>query len=65
VGWNQIATIGPSLAKAAAGGILLLALLDRRRDWASLPVGWLIRNCSGWWGWSIWWWLFFLFPKII
>lgn len=41
VGWNQIATIGPSLAKAAAGGILLLALLDRRRDWASLPVGWL------------------------
>lgn len=41
VGWNQIATIGPSLAKAAAVGILLLALLDRRRDWASLPVGWL------------------------
>ena len=41
VGWNQIATIGPSLAKAAAAGILLLALLDRRRDWASLPVGWL------------------------
>ncbi|TXF88764.1 hypothetical protein FUA23_13005 [Neolewinella aurantiaca] len=41
VGWNQIATIGPSLAKAAAAGILLLALLDRRRDWVSLPVGWL------------------------
>jgi hypothetical protein len=41
VGWNQIATIGPSLAKAAAGGILLMALLDRRSDWASLPAGWL------------------------
>jgi hypothetical protein len=41
VGWNQIATIGPSLAKAAGVGILLLALLDRRRDWASLPVGWM------------------------
>jgi len=41
VGWNLIATIGPSLAKMAGAGILLLALLDRRRDWASLPVGWL------------------------
>ncbi len=41
VGWNQIATIGPWLAKAAAGGILLMALLDRRSDWASLPAGWL------------------------
>lgn len=41
VGWNQIAVFGPLLAKAAAAGILLLALLDRRSDWASLPVGWL------------------------
>lgn len=41
VGWNQIATIGPSLAKAAAGGILLMALLDRRSGWPSLPDGWL------------------------
>jgi hypothetical protein len=41
VGWNLIATIGPSLAKASAAGILLMALLDKRRDWASLPEGWL------------------------
>jgi len=41
VGWNPIATIGPWLAKAAAGGILLMALLDRRCNWASLPAGWL------------------------
>jgi alpha-1,6-mannosyltransferase len=41
VGWNIIATLGPWLAKASAGGILLLALLDRRSDWASLPAGWL------------------------
>lgn len=41
VGWNQIATIGPALAKASAAGILLLALLDKRRDYASLPEGWL------------------------
>jgi hypothetical protein len=41
VGWNQIAVFGPFLAKASAVGILLLALLDRRSDWASLPVGWL------------------------
>jgi hypothetical protein len=41
VGWNQIAVFGPWLAKASAAGILLLALLDRRSDWASLPVGWL------------------------
>ncbi|MFK8163048.1 MAG: hypothetical protein AB8H12_11350 [Lewinella sp.] len=41
VGWNQIAVFGPWLAKASAVGILLLALLDRRSDWASLPVGWL------------------------
>lgn len=42
IGWNQIARFGPLLAKAAAGGILLLALLDRRRDWNSLPAGWLM-----------------------
>lgn len=41
VGWNQIATFGPLLARASAGGILLLALLDRRSDWGSLPVGWM------------------------
>jgi hypothetical protein len=41
VGWNQIAVFGPWLARASAAGILLLALLDRRPDWASLPVGWL------------------------
>ncbi|MEO0731835.1 MAG: hypothetical protein AAFZ52_03300 [Bacteroidota bacterium] len=41
VGWNQIATIGPLLAKIAAGGILFLALVDRRKHWASLPEGWL------------------------
>lgn len=41
VGWNQIAVFGPMLAKASAVGILLLALLDRRSGWASLPVGWL------------------------
>ena len=41
VGWNKIATFGPLLAKASAVGILLLALLDRRSDWASLPAGWL------------------------
>ncbi|MFT5998188.1 MAG: alpha-1,6-mannosyltransferase [Neolewinella sp.] len=41
VGWNQISVFGPFLARASAVGILLLALLDRRSDWASLPVGWL------------------------
>ena len=41
VGWNRIATFGPLLAKLSAAGILLLALLDRRSDWASLPAGWL------------------------
>lgn len=41
VGWNKIATFGPWLAKASAVGILLVALLDRRSDWASLPAGWL------------------------
>ncbi|WP_020568594.1 hypothetical protein [Neolewinella persica] len=41
VGWNQIAVFGPLLARTSAVGILLLALLDRRSDWASLPVGWL------------------------
>ena len=41
VGWNKIATFGPLLAQAAAVGILLMALLDRRKDWASLPAGWL------------------------
>lgn len=41
VGWNQIATIGPSLAKAAAVGVLLMALLDRRSDWNSLASGWM------------------------
>ena len=40
-GWNPIATVGPALARVAAGGILLLALMDRRRDWRSLPAGWL------------------------
>lgn len=42
VGWNQIATIGPLLAKASAVGILLMALLDRRSDWQSLAAGWLL-----------------------
>ncbi|MBC6992732.1 glycosyltransferase 87 family protein [Neolewinella lacunae] len=42
IGWNQIARFGPLLAKAAAAGILLLALLDRRRDWNTLPAGWLM-----------------------
>lgn len=41
VGWNQIATFGPMLARVSAGAILLLALLDRRSDWQSLPVGWM------------------------
>lgn len=41
VGWNQIATIGPLLAQVSAAGILLLALLDKRQDWASLPEGWM------------------------
>lgn len=41
VGWNKIATFGPLLARAAAIGILLLALFDRRVDWKSLPAGWL------------------------
>lgn len=41
VGWNQIAVFGPLLARLAAGGILLLALLDRRSDWHSLAAGWL------------------------
>jgi len=41
VGWNQIAIFGPMLAKASAVGILLIALLDRRSDWASLATGWL------------------------
>lgn len=41
VGWNKIATFGPLLAKLAAVGILLMALLDRRKNWASLPAGWL------------------------
>ena len=41
VGWNQIARFGPLLAAAAATGILLLAGIDRRTDWPSLPEGWL------------------------
>lgn len=41
IGWNQIARFGPLLAKISAGGILLMALLDRRKDWASLAEGWL------------------------
>ena len=41
VGWNQIATFGPALAKFAAVSILVLALLDGRSDWRSLPEGWL------------------------
>ena len=41
VGWNQIATFGPALAKFAAVSILVLALLDGRGDWRSLPEGWL------------------------
>jgi hypothetical protein len=42
VGWNLIATIGPFLAKLSAVGILLLALLDGRSSWRSLPAGWLM-----------------------
>ena len=41
VGWNQIAVLGPFLAKVAAVGILVLALLDGRGGWRSLPEGWL------------------------
>ncbi|MEM6769728.1 MAG: hypothetical protein AAF597_04000 [Bacteroidota bacterium] len=41
VGCNQIETFGPLLARASAIGILLLALVDRRKDWHSLPAGWL------------------------
>ena len=41
VGWNQIATFGPALAKFAAVFILVLALLDGRSNWRSLPEGWL------------------------
>lgn len=41
VGWNQIATIGPFLAKLSAVAILVLALLDGRSDWRSLAEGWL------------------------
>jgi alpha-1,6-mannosyltransferase len=41
VGWNQIARFGPLLAKMAAGGILLMALLERRTTWKQLPTVWL------------------------
>ncbi|MTB53360.1 hypothetical protein [Lewinella sp. W8] len=41
VGWNQIARFGPLLAKMAAGGILLMALLERRPSWRKLPTVWL------------------------
>ena len=41
VGWNLIATLGPFLAKLAAVSILVLALLDGRSSWRSLPEGWL------------------------
>lgn len=41
LGWNQIARFGPLLAATGAMSILLLSLLDRRKDWASLPAGWL------------------------
>lgn len=42
VGWNLIATIGPFLAKVSAVGIMLLALLDGRSSWRTLPAGWLL-----------------------
>ncbi|NJC26614.1 glycosyltransferase 87 family protein [Neolewinella antarctica] len=41
VGWNQIAAFGPGLAIFAAVSILVLALLDGRSSWCSLPEGWL------------------------
>lgn len=41
VGWNQIALFGPWLARLAAVGILFLAWVDKRRDWASLANVWL------------------------
>lgn len=36
-GYNQIAWIGPRLAILSAGFILLLAALERGKDWKSLP----------------------------
>ena len=42
VGWNIIATLGPALAKTAAAGLLLFALLNRQDDWRSLPTLWLL-----------------------
>lgn len=41
VGWNQIARFGPLLAKIAAAGILLSALLERRPSWRGIPAVWL------------------------
>ena len=41
LGWNQIARFGPLLARIALGGILIIALADRRTDWRSLPAVWL------------------------
>ncbi|MGB3547442.1 MAG: hypothetical protein WBA17_10735 [Saprospiraceae bacterium] len=42
IGWNQIARFGPLLAQAAAGAILLFALLEPRpARWRQLPVRWL------------------------
>ncbi len=40
IGWNQIARFGPQLAKLAAAAILILAYLDERTDWRSLPGRW-------------------------
>ncbi len=41
IGWNQIARFGPLLARLAAAAILILAYLDERTDWRSLPSRWL------------------------
>lgn len=37
VGYNLIAKFGPALAVAAGTGIMLLVLLDKSKDWVSLP----------------------------
>lgn len=41
VGWNRIADYGPLLARVAGAVILILALVDERTDWRSLPGRWL------------------------
>ena len=44
-GFNAIAYIGPLLAVLVFCGVLLAALLDKRRDWESLPPRLLLAIC--------------------